>query len=139
MEDALLRLLRSVSNLTPTEEFWECNFTHCFGLRIITILRDLSNPKHAGPQTASLSGVGGEGDEQDGLANLPDRRAASDFTDIEAREAVAALGRNNPQIGRYLFLVGEGYTDEEIAAHLKVTTRTLRNWKAKAREAWGKA
>ena len=137
VEEAVLRLLQYVSSVTPSEEFWECNFTHCFGLRIITILRDLSNPRHAGPQTVSLSGVSDEGDEQDGLANLPDASSEADFTDVEAREAVAALGRDNPQIGQYLFLVGQGYKDLEIAAILKVETRTLRNWKAKAREAWG--
>ncbi len=140
--EAVVRLLRSVSNLTPAEEFWECNFTHCFGLRISTILRDLSAPAHTGPRTVSLSGATDEGGDRDGLLNLPDWGAAADFTAVEAREMSAALGRDNPQISRYLFLVGQGYTDEEIAAPLGTTTRTLRNWKAKAREAlveWHKA
>ena len=138
VDEAVLRIVAWVTTLTPSEEFWECNFTHCFSQRMSTILGNLSAEAHTGPRTVSLSGTGEEGDEQDGLLNLPDLGAEADFTAIEAREAVAALGRDNPQIGRYLFLVGQGYTDEEIAAHLGVRTRTLRNWKAKAREAWGK-
>ena len=138
VEEAVVRLLQYVSRGTPSEEFWECNFTHCFGQRMSTILRDLSNQIRTGPQTVSLAGPDDEGEERDGLSNLPDPGAASDFTDVETQEAVAALGRDNPQISQYWFLALRGYTDEEIAAYLKVTTRTLRNWKGKAQKAWAR-
>ena len=129
--EAGLRLLGYVRNLSPTEDFWECNFTYCFTQRMSTILSAFSRAR---TPTVSLSGTDDEGGERDGLANLPDAGAEARFTDIETRESVAALEREIPQIGPYLFLAREGFTDEEIAAHLGVRTRTLRNWKQRARE-----
>ncbi len=131
--EAVLKIIGYVSSLTPTEEMWECNFAHCFNQRMTTILHALTRrPIPTASLTNDRDGNGGEG--RDGLAELPDTRAQSHFKDIEAREAIAALCRQEPKLGPYLYLLREEWTDEQIAAHLHVTTRTLRNWKVTARQ-----
>ena len=48
-----------------------------------------------------------------------------------AGHEVVGLARSEASAGK---LAREGFTDEEIARHLNVTTRTFRNWKDKARQ-----
>ena len=91
--EAGLRLLGYVRNLSPTEEFWECNFTHCFTQRMSTILKAIGQ---AGTPTVSLSGTDDEGGERDGLANLPDAGAEARFTEMEARESRRRPGTRRP-------------------------------------------
>lgn len=129
--EAVLKIIGYVSNLTPTEEFWECNFTQCFNQRMNTILTTLT--RHP-LRTTSLTLGNDDSEARDGLAELEDFQAQRPFMDIEIQETIAALSQANPQMGEYLFLRREGFTDEEIAAQLGKTSRTLRNWKEQARQ-----
>ena len=128
----VVKLMEYVANLTPSEEFWECNFTSCFDLRTVNILKAF-----AARRTPAISAftVTASGEERDLLAEVPDISAEARFQDIEVEELRASLSRDNPQIEEFLYLHLAGMTEAKIAARLGVTDRTLRNWKTKMRAA----
>lgn len=126
------KIIGYINNLAPGEELWECNFAGCFNLRGNSVLKAC-----AAKRTAAVSAysVTASGEERDLLSELPDTGAETSFEDIEVQELIASLSRDNPQVAEFLYLSLAGVSEAEIAGRLKVTDRTLRNWKAKMRRA----
>ena len=85
----------------------------------------------------SLAYLEDDGNERDGLSEVPDNEADEAFSAVECREVIEALGRVDPRIAKAVYLRMEGFQVNDIAARFKVTTRTIRNWMGTAREMLG--
>lgn len=112
-------------------EFWECNFTTCFQRRLITIWHTLTD--HALP-TASNTVQVGEGETLDRLEQYAD--PAETFRHMEMESLVKMVSGGSAKRSEALFLKLNGFTDEDVAKRLKVTSRTLRNWTTEACAVW---
>ncbi len=124
-------LCEKACDLRPGAEFWECNFTTCFNRRLISLWHTLTD--HALPM-ASNTGEMGDGETWDRVEQFADPADAP--ADVEMEELVRLVSGDHPKKGRALFLRMHGFSDEEIAAQIGVTSRTLRNWAADARAVW---
>ena len=58
------------------------------------------------------------------------------LADWELRDLVQLVSGGSVKKGEALLLRMSGFSEEETAARLGVTSRTLRNWAAEARAAW---
>ncbi len=126
----VIKLMEAVNSVAPSEELWECNFAGSFNWRVLTYLKQFAAQRTPTIETISRSA---SGEEYDRLAELPDGGAEISFQEIEVRELIASLSRDNPQIGEFLYLSMAGVSETVIASRLKVTDRTLRNWKTRLR------
>ncbi len=129
----LLQVCEQVSSLSPAAEFWECNFTFCFQKRLITLWHSLTDRKVA---TVPAEAVTHGGERWDRLEQQPD--PADMFADIELRDLVTGVSGGDAKRSQAIFLRMSGFSDEEIAKRLGVTSRTLRNWTTEARAAWNR-
>ena len=124
-------LCEKVCDLRPGAEFWECNFTTSFNRVSITLWHSLTD--HALP-TVPNTVEGSGGGTVDRLEQYAD--PAETFQTMEMQSLAALVSGGHPKRSEALFLRMNGYSDEEIAGRLSVTTRTLRNWTAEACAAW---
>ncbi len=133
-DDAILKLVGYLRSTDSGQEFWECNFIHCFNKRLDDLFRQIAGQRK---ETLSLTSKWADGDERDHLDETPDAASESAFAaifdDIVTQETIQALSREIPRLTEYLFLHTQGYTDKEIAVKMGVTDRTLRNWKDRAK------
>ncbi len=124
-------VLRGALNLGPGQEFWECNFTHCFNRRLLDVWKAMVRRRG---REVSLTQTGSDGEEYDGLEQVADPRDA--FAAIEDGAFLGRLARSHPHIGEMVHLRLHGFSDREIADRLGVTDRTLRNWAKTAQALW---
>lgn len=130
-QEMALAVLRGALDLGPGQEFWECNFTSCFNLRLIDVWKKATRRRgHEVSQTQ----IGSDGEEQDGLDQVADPLNA--FAAVEDGEFLRRLAHSHPQIARMIHLRINGFTNLEIAARLNTTDRTLRNWAKTAQALW---
>jgi hypothetical protein len=127
----IVQICEQVSSLSQTAELWECNFTWCFNQRSITLWHRLTDRKVA---TVSAETQNSDGESRDRLEQQPD--PADRFADIELRELVALVSGGSAKRSQAIFLRMSGFSEEEIAERLDVTSRTLRNWTTEARAVW---
>ena len=126
-----LLLCEKVCDLRPGAEFWECNLTECINRRLITLWHSLTD--HALPTVANTIEMSGGG-TVDRVEQYAD--PAETFRNIEMHSLVEMVSGGSVKRSEALFLKLNGFTDEDIAKRLNVTTRTLRNWTAEACAAW---
>lgn len=124
-------LCEKVCDLRPGAEFWECNLTECVNRRLITLWHSLTD--HALPTVSNVIEMSG-GEAVDRVEQFAD--PTETFAEMTMADLVALVSGGNPKRSKALFLKLNGYTDEDIARRVKVTTRTLRNWTAEACAAW---
>jgi len=129
----IVQICEQVSSLSQTAELWECNFTWCFQKRLITLWHRLTDRKVI---TVPAETQTHDGETWDRLEQQPD--PADAFADIELRELAALVSGGSAKKSEAIFLRMSGFSEEEIAARLGVTSRTLRNWTAEARAAWNR-
>ena len=127
----IVQVCEQVSSLRPAAELWECNFSWCFQKRLITLWHSLTDRKAA--TVPAETGTRG-GESWDRLEQQPD--PADTFADVELRDLVALVSGGSAKRSSAIFLRMSGFSDEEIAVRLGVTSRTLRNWTTEARAAW---
>ena len=127
----IAHICEQVSSLHPSAEFWECNFTFCFNKRLITLWRSLTERRVA---TVSAEIQNHNGEALDRLEQQP--HPADALAEIELRELAALVSGGSAKKAQAILLKVSGFSDEEIAKRLDVTSRTLRNWAAEARAAW---
>ena len=60
------------------------------------------------------------------------------LTDLELRDLIQMVSGGSMKKSKALHLRMSGFSEEEIAERLGVTSRTLRNWAAEARAAWNR-
>lgn len=128
--EAVMKLMACARSTEVKEEFWECNFAHCFKFRVDDVFKRAAGQRK---DILSLNSTWADGDERDRLDETPDAASESAFNDIETQELIQTLNQAVPGIAEYRYLHEQGYTDKEIAVKMNVTDRTLRNWKDKAR------
>ncbi len=124
-------LCEKVCDLRPGAEFWECNFTTSFNRASISLWHSLTD--HAlptVPNTVQMSG----GETVDRVEQYADPAEA--FAEMTMESLVEIVSGGSVKRSQALFLKLNGFTDEDIAKRLNVTTRTLRNWTAEACAAW---
>ena len=126
-------LCEKVCDLRPGAEFWECNFTSCFNRASISLWRSLTD--HALPTVANTVEMSG-GAALDRLDQLAD--PADALADVEMDSLVALVSGGSAKRSEALFLKLNGFSDEDIAVRLGVTSRTLRNWTAEACATWNR-
>ena len=131
IRDGIAILWQYVADCTQKEELWECNFTTCFRLRIVTALADRAKRK---VPTTSLTMVDNDGDEQGHVLEILDTESAESFSIVECKQIVETLSHLNPSVAQVVYLRMEGLQVKEIAERFGVTTRTIANWMASARE-----
>ena len=124
-------LCMKVCDLRPGSEFWECNFTTCFNRRMVSLWHSFTDK--ALPMTDTVTQTS-DGETKDGLEQLAD--PADPFQDAELQDLVALVSGGSVKKSRALFLKLNGFSDEDSAKMLGVTSRTLRNWTAEAGRAW---
>lgn len=129
--EMLAILCEKACDLRPGAEFWECNLTECVNRRLITLWHSLTD--HALPTVSNTLEMGG-GETLDRVEQLAD--PAEMFRSMELHSLVEMVSGGSAKRSEALFLKMNGFTDEEIAKRLGVTTRTLRNWTADACAAW---
>ena len=126
-------LCEKVCDLRPGAEFWECNFTTSFNRASISLWHSLTD--HALPIVSNTIEMSG-GETVDRVAQYADPAEA--FGEIEMEDLVELMSGGSAKRSRALFLKFHGFTDEDIAKGLNVTTRTLRNWTAEAYAVWSR-
>lgn len=129
----IMQVCEQVSSLSPAAEFWECNFTFCLQKRLITLWHSLTGRK---VMTVPAETLTHGGEVWDRLEQQPD--PADMFADIELRGLVTLVSGGDAKRSQAIFLRLSGFSDEEIAKRLSVTSRTLRNWATEARAAWNR-
>lgn len=127
----IVQVCEQASSLAPAAELWECNFAWCFQKRLITLWHRLTDRT---VPTVPAETQGGE--TWDRLEQQPD--PADAFADIALHDLVALVSGGSAKKGKALLLKISGFSEEEIAVRLGVTSRTLRNWTAEARAAWNR-
>ena len=130
-QEMALAILKGALDLGPGQEFWECNFTHCFNLRLLDAWKKTMRRRG---HEVSLTQTNSDGEEQDGLDQVADPSDA--FAAVQNGAFVARLARSHPDIARMIHLRMNGFTDVEIAVQLNVRDRTLRNWAKIAQALW---
>ncbi len=132
-QQMIAHLCEQVGDLSAGAELWECRFAFCVQRRLITLWHRLTDRQVATvPAEAPAQG----GEDWNRLEQQADPRDT--FGDIELRDMVALVSGGDPKRGQAIFLRMSGFSDEEIAAQLGVTSRTLRNWTAAARAAYSR-
>ncbi len=126
-------ICEQVSSLSPSAEFWECSFAFCFNKRLITLWHRLTDRQAA---TVPAEVQNRDGEPLDRLEQQAD--PADGFADLELQDLVALVSGGSAKRSQAIFLRMSGFSEEEIAARLEVTSRTLRNWTAEARAAWNR-
>lgn len=98
--------------LTPEEradarqEFWECNFTHCFNLRLLDVWNAAMRRRG---REVSQTQAGSDGEEYESLDQVADPLDA--FAAVEDEAFLRRLARSHPQIGRMIHLRMNGFAD----------------------------
>ena len=124
-------LCEKVCDLRPGAEFWECNWTTSFNRAAISLWHSLTD--HALPTVSNTIEMSG-GETTDRVEQFAD--PAETFRNMEMQSLVALVSGGSAKRSEALFLKLNGFTDEDIARRLTVTTRTLRNWTAEACAIW---
>lgn len=120
-----------VCDLRPGAEFWECNFTTSFNRAAISLWHSLTD--HALPTVSNVIEMNG-GETVDRVEQFAD--PSETFKNIEMQTLVEMVSGGSAKRSEALFLKLNGFSDEDIAKRVNVTTRTLRNWTAEACAAW---
>ncbi len=129
--EMLAILCEKACDLRPGAEFWECNFATSFNRAAISLWHKITDK--ALPVVSNTVEVSG-GETRDRIEQYAD--PTETFGEMEMRDLVALVSGGHPKRSEALFLKLSGFTDEDIARRLKVTTRTLRNWTTEAGAAW---
>ncbi len=127
--DLLGELYEDWLSLEPADEFWEVRFGICLNRKLID-----AKKRHQRIQEHEvvLTGASDAESSLDPLEQMPDLSA----TDPESASLVRAALDSLPEPLRSAFFLAEheGWTEESIAVHLGVTSRTVRNYLARARK-----
>lgn len=130
-QQMMLIVCEQAVSLSPAAELWEGNFGHCLNMRFITLWRSLTDRQvPTVPAEIQMSG----GEALDRLEQQPD--PVDSLADLALRDLVQLVSGGSAKKSKAIFLKLSGFSEEEIAARLGVTSRTLRNWTAEARAAW---
>ncbi len=129
--DQMIALLcECVYDLSAAAEFWECNLTTCLERRMATLWRRLTEKKIVTVSSVTPTEGGEDWDRFAQIAGPEDT-----FADVEAADLLETVSGGDPQRRGMLHLRMSGFSDEDIARQLNVTTRTLRNWTHELRAA----
>ena len=110
-------------NAKPGAEFWEVRFWMCLERRLTDIAR-----RHQARADREVSADAPAGDEETGeapLARIEDTKSLPPQTRVEIQEALALL-KVDERAAFALYHI-EQWSQPEIARHLNVTDRTVRN------------
>lgn len=127
-QDVQIQMLEQFIDLGNGAEFWEANYTWCLQCLVQNVVHKYR--KIAATELYPEPFADDEGHATDRLAQLPDVRSLSAQQRAEILEALALLP-DNERIAFVLFHQ-EGWSQQEIAEHLNVTDRTVRNLLARA-------
>lgn len=129
--DQMIALLCGyVYGLSPAAEFWECNLTTCLERRMATLWHSLTDKRIETVSSVTPTEGSEDWDRFEQIAGPADT-----FTDIETADLLEIVSGGDPQKRGMLHLRMSGFSDEDIARRLNVTTRTLRNWTHEIRAA----
>lgn len=123
----ILRMFEQLRNLTPAQEFWEVRFMVCLERVIQEAVRLELRRRRREIELSALDTETGEAAD-----SIPDR----DCVPLEQKIALAAALKSLAPEDQELVLLRhfEQFTEEEIAARLGVTSRTVRNRLARVQE-----
>ena len=133
-EDVITGLYEEWMSGEPTREFWEVRFGVCLDRKVIDAIK---RQRRIRENEVALTVTPEEGAAFDVLEQMPDLAALDPETAATVRAALDSL----PEPLRTAFYMVEigRFTEDETAAHLAVTSRTIRNYLARARnnlKAW---
>lgn len=128
-EDVIADLYDEWLSEEPAHEFWEVRFGVCLERRVIDAIK---RHRRIRENEVALTATTEEGATLDPLEQMPDLAALDPQTAATARAALDSL----PEPLRTAFFMAEfaGFTEDAVSAHLGVTSRTIRNYLARARK-----
>ena len=128
-EDVVGDLYEEWLSDAPAQEFWEVRFGVCLDRQVIDAIK---RHRRIRDNEIALTATTEEGATLDPLEQLPDLAALDPETAATVRDALDSL----PEPLRTAFFMAEfaGFTEEAVASHLGVTSRTVRNYLARSRK-----
>jgi RNA polymerase sigma factor (sigma-70 family) len=128
-EEVIAELYEAWLSEAPSDEFWEVRFGVCLDRKVIDAIKRYRRIRE---NEIALATVSDDGSPMDPLEQMPDPAAL----DPETAAAVNAALDSLPEPLRTAFYMTEiaGFTEEATASHLGVTSRTIRNYLARARK-----
>ena len=130
-QQAVEILCEKVCDLELGGEFWECNFTTCFNRRLVSLWHSFTDNALLMTDTVVQTD---DGETRDRLEQYAD--PANPFHNAELQDLVLLVSGGSAKKSQALFLKLNGFSDEDIAKKLGVTSRTLRNWTTEASRVW---
>ena len=130
VEEISSQVIFSLLDSSSKQEFWEVKFWLCLKRSIINVVdrfrRVIDNEMHTGVY------VNDSGAEYNVIDLAPNYENEITQNRLEAEEALNLLPQRTLQAVRLLF--EEDWTQVEVAAHFKVTDKTVRNWLTAAKK-----
>lgn len=128
-EDVIGDLYEEWVSDEPAHEFWEVRFSVCLERKVIDAIK---RHRRIRENEITLAVVSEEGAAMDPLEQMPDLAALDPEMAATVRAALDSL----PEPLRTAFFMAEfgGFTEEAIAEHLGVTSRTIRNYLVRVRK-----
>ena len=121
--DLISQMFLAVISMETKDEFWEVRFWHCLDWK----LSNLAQKYHAIAQNEFVpdSAINEDGKAYDYMNNIAAPTRLSPEHRILVQEALRVL--SEPQRTVFILYHYEQWTQDEIAQHIKVTDRTVRN------------
>jgi RNA polymerase sigma factor (sigma-70 family) len=128
-EDVVSELYEEWLSGEPAREFWEVRFGVCLDRKVIDAIKRLRRVRD---NEVALAVVSEDGETHDVIEQMADLSSLDPEEAATIRAALDSL----PEPLRTAFYMAEiaRFTEEEVAGELAVTSRTVRNYLAKARK-----
>lgn len=121
--DLVSQMFVALISLETKDEFWEVRFWHCLDWK----LSNIAQKYHSIAQNEFVpdSGPNEEGKTSDYMANMAAPARLTSEERVLVQEALRVLTQDQRLV--FILFHYEQWTQEEIAKHIKVTDRTVRN------------
>lgn len=128
-EEVIAELYAAWLSDAPSDEFWEVRFGVCLDRKVIDAIK---RHRRIREHEIALATVSDDGSPMDPLEQMADLASLDPETSATVKAALDSL----PEPLRTAFYMTEvaGFTEEATARHLGVTSRTIRNYLARARK-----
>lgn len=129
-QDILSKLSEILPSTEPGHEFWEVRFWLCLKRLILSVMRpQLHQVRTTVPLEVHLNDMGYQEDRD---PRLTDRYTLTAYHRAVIAEALSRLPDHERQA--FVLFHYHDFTQQEIARHMGVTDRTVRNWLSRAEE-----
>jgi RNA polymerase sigma factor (sigma-70 family) len=125
--ETVLRLIGQLRSLEPSQEFWEVRYMVCLERLVKDVVRQALLQRRNQVEFSALDTFAG-----DAVDSVRANEAVSPDDRVMIAAALSSLGDEDRQLVALRYV--EQFTEEEIAAILGTTSRTVRNRLARARE-----